>query len=158
VDYGHQNIWALKYWRKGINTVSLETCTSCRLLLSIRAFHFVLHALLSSTVIKCSDQWSPIFFVSGPRELLYNRSRVGHLMQCKCFGVCYILPNQQQFHKHIIFALLTKCPCGRMKMALRAGFGPRAGSLDTPGLDQLFSLCGCPNYIHAGSGHSFSSP
>jgi len=34
--------------------------------------------------------------------------------------MCYILSNKKVFRKYIIFSLLTKCLCGRMKFASRA--------------------------------------
>jgi len=55
-------------------------------------------------------------FVRGSHKLLHNSSRAGHLTQCDCFGVCYILPNQQFFCKQIILWLLTKYICDRMKL------------------------------------------
>ena len=50
------------------------------------------------------------------------------------FGVCYILPNQQIFRKHIsqfmfstlFFSSLTNWLRGPDEMASRAAFGPRA--------------------------------
>ena len=70
-----------------------------------------------------SSQWIPdIFCVAfldqgspkGPHKPVHNSLRARHLIY-DCFGICYILPNQQTFHKCIIFLLLTKCLCGQMK-------------------------------------------
>jgi len=43
------------------------------------------------------------------------------------FGICYILPNQQIFRKHIIYSLLTNAFAGRI--------WPGGRSLVTPKLD-----------------------
>jgi len=82
-------------------------------------------------------QGSPNFFVRGPHKLIKNMSRAGRFTQCDCLGICYILPNQQLFRKHIsqfffniIFFIIKK-------MASRAGWNGLAGrSLETPALAQ----------------------
>jgi len=41
------------------------------------------------------NQGSPNFFVRGAHKLLQNIPRTGRLTSCDCFGICCILPNQQ---------------------------------------------------------------
>ena len=62
----------------------------------------------SLQVLRCTRPGSPNFIVRGPQKLLDNSSRAGHLTWSGCFGICYILPNQQIFRKYHIFSLLTK--------------------------------------------------
>jgi len=69
----------------------------------------------SMSVLVLLGQGSPNVFVRGPHKLLHNRSRAGHLAQCCCFGIRYILPNQQIFRKCNIFSLLKNIFAGRMK-------------------------------------------
>ena len=70
-------------------------------------------------------QGSPNFFVRGPHKLLQKSPRAGHRTQCDCFGISYILPNQQVFRKYNMFSLLTKWLCGTDEMTSRARFDPR---------------------------------
>jgi len=60
------------------------------------------------------EQGSPTFFVRGPHELIQNMSRAGHLTWYDCFGICYILPNQQ-FFVIIFFHHCKNVFTGRMK-------------------------------------------
>jgi len=57
------------------------------------------------TSVSCLSSSSrfPNFFVRGQHTLLHNSSRAGHHAWCDCFGLYYILPNQQNFRKYIIF-------------------------------------------------------
>ena len=92
------------------------------------------HFLNWSVVIKSDDnkqnnalgQEPPKFFARGPHNLLNNSLRAGHLTYCECFGICYILTNEENFCNYIIFSLLAKCLRERNEMASRAGFGSRA--------------------------------
>jgi len=60
------------------------------------------------------SQGPPNFIVRRPHKLVHNNSegRTSYLM---CFGICYILPNQQIFRKHVIYSLLTNAFAGQMK-------------------------------------------
>ena len=42
------------------------------------------------------------------------------------YEICYVVPNQEMFHKYNIFSLLTKRLRGPVEMTLQNGFGPRA--------------------------------
>jgi len=72
------------------------------------------------------QQGYPTFLIQGPHKLLHNSPRARHLTERDCFRISYILPNEQIFHKYIIFSLLTKCLCRLDEMALWAGFGRQA--------------------------------
>jgi len=62
---------------------------------------------------------SPNIFARGPHKQLQNISRAGSLpYKCDCFGITYILPNQQIVGKYIIFFIIDK-------MASGAAFGPQ---------------------------------
>ena len=74
----------------------------------------------------CLNQVSPNFFVRGPHKLLQNISRAGRLTSCDCFGICYILPNQQNVG--IFFIIWQNCFAGQI--------WPTGRSLETPGLNQ----------------------
>ena len=53
-------------------------------------------------------QGIPNVFVWGPNEVIQNMSRARPLTYRDCFGVCYILPNQQLF-VNILFFISDKC-------------------------------------------------
>jgi len=48
------------------------------------------------------------FFSERSRKQLHSISRAGHLTWCDCFGISYILANQEIFRKFILFSLFTK--------------------------------------------------
>jgi len=56
-------------------------------------------------------------------------SRAGRFTQCDCFRICYILPNQKIFRKHISQLFLNIIVFIIDKMAARAAAGR---SLETP--------------------------
>jgi len=45
------------------------------------------------------EQGSANFSIRVSHKLLHNSARAGHLTYCDCFGIHYILPNQQMFGK-----------------------------------------------------------
>jgi len=53
-------------------------------------------------------------FVRGPHKLIQKMWSAGRLTQCDCFGMCYIVPNQQIFRNYI-FSSLRKRLRDRMK-------------------------------------------
>ena len=80
------------------------------------------------------EQGSPNFFVRGPHKVIQNMSRAGRLTQCKCCGICYILPNLQISRTYLILFF------HHWQNGFAGRIWPAGRSLETPGLNQRWYL------------------
>ena len=65
--------------------------------------------------VRLNQRAPKIFLPLATHKLLHNNSMAGHLTQCDCVVTCCIQTNQCIRRKYIIFPLLIKCLCRRVK-------------------------------------------